>query len=30
MTLFVEEEGSMKLPFDVKETAELMIETVLE
>ena len=30
MTLFVEEEGSMKLPVDVKETAELMIETVLE
>ena len=30
MTLFVEEEGSVKLPFDVKETAELMIETVLE
>lgn len=30
MTLFMEEEGSMKLPFDVKETAELMIETVLE
>ncbi|HJB01405.1 MAG TPA: rRNA maturation RNase YbeY [Candidatus Mediterraneibacter merdavium] len=30
MTLFLEEEGSVRLPFDVKETAELMIETVLE
>ena len=30
MTLFLEEEGTVRLPFDVKETAELMIETVLE
>ena len=30
MTLFLEEEGSVRLPFDVKEPAELMIETVLE
>lgn len=30
MTLFLEEEGSVRLPFDVKETAELMIKTVLE
>lgn len=30
MTLFLEEEGSVRLPFDVKEAAELMIETVLE
>lgn len=29
MTLFMEEEGSVKLLFDVKETAKLMIETVL-
>lgn len=29
MTLFMEEEGSVKLLFDVKETAKFMIETVL-
>ena len=29
MTLFMEEEGSVKLLFDVKVTAKLMIETVL-
>lgn len=29
MTLFMEEEGRVKLLFDVKETAKLMIETVL-
>ena len=30
MTLYIEEEGTVILPFDVKETAELMAETVLE
>ena len=30
MTLYIEEEGAVILPFDVKETAELMVETVLE
>lgn len=30
MTLYIEEEGGVTLPFDVRETAELMVETVLE
>lgn len=30
MTLFIEEEGNVTLPFDIKETAELIIETVLD
>ena len=30
MTLYIEEEGKATLPFDVKETAELIVETVLE
>lgn len=30
MTLYIEEEGSVVLPFDVKETAELIMETVLD
>ena len=30
MTLYIEEEGSVVLPFDVKETAELIIETALD
>ena len=30
MTLYIEEEGKGTLPFDVKETAELIVETVLE
>ena len=30
MTLYIEEEGSVVLPFDVKETAELIVETALE
>lgn len=30
MTLYIEEEGNVTLPFDVKETAELIVETVLE
>lgn len=30
MTLFIEEEGNLTLPFDVRETAELIIETVLD
>lgn len=30
MTLFIEEEGDVTLPFDIKETAELIIETVLD
>ena len=30
MTLYIEEEGSVVLPFDVKETAELIVETALD
>ena len=30
MTLYIEEEGDGTLPFDVRETAELIVETVLE
>ena len=30
MTLYIEEEGKGTLPFDVKETAELIVETALE
>ena len=30
MTLYIEEEGTCSLPFDVKETAELIVETVLD
>lgn len=30
MTLYIEEEGKVTLPFDVKETAELIVETALE
>ena len=30
MTLYIEEEGTGSLPFDVKETAELIVETVLD
>ena len=30
MTLYIEEEGNITLPFDVKETAEFIVETVLE
>lgn len=30
MNLFIEEEGSVKLPFDVKETARLVVEAALE
>ena len=30
MTLYIEEEGNAALPFDVKETAELIVETVLD
>ena len=30
MTLYSEEEGKGTLPFDVKETAELIVETALE
>lgn len=29
MTLFIEEEGDITLPFDIKETAQLMVETSL-
>ena len=29
MTLYIEEEGNAALPFDVRETAELIVETVL-
>lgn len=30
MTLYIEEEGKGTLPFDVKETAEFIVETALE
>lgn len=30
MTLYIEEEGDGTLPFDVRETAEFIVETVLE
>lgn len=30
MSLYMEEEGAVKLPFDVEETAELVIEASLE
>lgn len=30
MTLYIEEEGDGTLPFDVREMAELIVETVLE
>lgn len=30
MTLYIEEEGSVVLPFDVKETAELIVKTALD
>ncbi len=30
MSLFIEEEGTTELPFDVKEVAELVIEAALE
>ena len=30
MTLYIEDEGKGTLPFDVKETAELIVETALE
>ena len=30
MTLYIEEEGKGTLPFDVKETAELIVETALD
>lgn len=30
MTLYIEEEGGAALPFDERETAELIVETVLE
>lgn len=30
MTLYIEEEGNVSLPFDVEETAELIVETVLD
>ena len=30
MTLYIEEEGNAALPFDVRETAELIVETVLD
>lgn len=30
MSLYIEEEGIVTLPFDVKETGELIVETVLD
>ena len=30
MTLYIEEEGNVTLPFDVKETAEFIVGTVLD
>ncbi|HIZ73669.1 MAG TPA: rRNA maturation RNase YbeY [Candidatus Mediterraneibacter stercoravium] len=30
MSLFIEEEGEIRLPFDIKETAELVVSAALE
>ena len=30
MSLFIEEEGEIRLPFDIKETAESVVSAALE